>query len=127
MAIVAAYLGDLVGLGAERVLLLRAAAPMHDIGKIAIPDEILRKPGRLDNEERETMRLHTRIGFEILDGSQSEVLRLAATIALNHHERWDGKGYPRGLRGEEIPSRLGSRPLPMSSTHCSASVHTANR
>jgi PAS domain S-box-containing protein len=103
MAVVAAYLGEQLGLGAEEVILLRAAAPMHDVGKIAIPDEILQKPSRLSESERLVMQGHTRIGFEILDGSQSEVLRMAADIALSHHERWDGRGYPRRLRGEQIP------------------------
>ena len=103
MAIVTAYLGGLVGLEPEKVHLLQAAAPMHDVGKIGVPDEILRKPGRLDAKERAVMERHVRIGFKILDGSSSEVMRLAATIALTHHERWDGDGYPRGLLGTEIP------------------------
>jgi PAS domain S-box-containing protein len=103
MAIVAAYLGERLGLSAEEVILLRAAAPMHDVGKIAIPDEILQKPGRLNEAERRVMQRHAQIGFEILDGSQSDLLRMGAKIALTHHERWDGRGYPRRIRGEEIP------------------------
>ncbi|MEZ4415493.1 MAG: response regulator [Gemmatimonadota bacterium] len=82
---------------------LSLAAPMHDIGKIGIPDEIVHKPGRLDPSEYEVMKTHTSIGHAILDGSSSDLLQLAAEIALSHHERWDGQGYPHGLRGEEIP------------------------
>jgi putative two-component system response regulator len=84
-------------------MLLRSAAPMHDVGKIAIRDEILQKPGPLTMEERAEMERHARIGFEILDGSSSAVLNLGAIVALTHHENWDGSGYPRGLRGIEIP------------------------
>jgi len=82
---------------------IRFAAPMHDIGKIGIPDAVLQKPGRLTDEEYEVMKRHTTIGAAILAGSQSPVLQLAREIALNHHERWDGKGYPSGLAGEAIP------------------------
>jgi len=103
MAVVAAFLGYQLGLGGERVLLLRAAAPMHDVGKIATPDGILQKRGPLTPEEREEMERHTTVGHQILDGSDSELLRMAATIALTHHEHWDGGGYPQGLSGEEIP------------------------
>jgi PAS domain S-box-containing protein len=103
MAIVAAWLGELYGLSAHRVMLLRSAAPMHDVGKIAIGDEILQKPGPLTMEERAEMERHARIGFEILDGSSSAVLNLGAIVALTHHENYDGSGYPRGLRGIEIP------------------------
>jgi PAS domain S-box-containing protein len=103
MAVVAAFLGRQLGLTAERVVLLRAAAPMHDIGKVATPDEILRKEGPLTPAEREEMERHTTVGHQILAGSDNELLSLGATIALTHHERWDGSGYPAGLRGEEIP------------------------
>ncbi|HEX3734485.1 MAG TPA: HD domain-containing phosphohydrolase [Solirubrobacterales bacterium] len=103
MASIAALLGTELGLDRERVLLLRAAAPMHDVGKIATADEILLKPGALTEAEREEMERHTTVGYEILAGSDSELLRMAATIALSHHERWDGTGYPQGLSGEEIP------------------------
>lgn len=103
IAKVAAFLGAELGLDAERVLLLRVAAPMHDVGKIATPDEILRKPGPLTPTERAEMQRHTIVGHEILANSKSDLLRLAAKIALTHHERYDGTGYPRGLSGEEIP------------------------
>jgi response regulator RpfG family c-di-GMP phosphodiesterase len=83
--------------------LLLQAAPMHDVGKIAIPDRILRKPGKLEPDEWEIMKSHTKIGAELLAGSRSPVVQLGEAIALTHHERWDGTGYPRGLRGEEIP------------------------
>ncbi len=103
MASVAALLGSALGLDAGRVLLLRTAAPMHDVGKIATPDSVLRKPGKLTAEERELMEQHTTVGHEILSGSRSELLKMAAEIALTHHEWFDGGGYPRGLKGEEIP------------------------
>lgn len=103
MAAVAAFLGERLGFDRERVLLLRAAAPMHDVGKVATPDGILRKQGPLTEEEREVMERHTTVGHEILAGSDSELLQMGATIALTHHERWDGQGYPGGLAGEEIP------------------------
>jgi putative two-component system response regulator len=91
------------GLPEERLELIRLASPLHDIGKIGIPDAILRKPGKLTLEERRVMETHAQIGHEVLAGSEAELLRLAALLALTHHERYDGGGYPRGLRGEEIP------------------------
>lgn len=103
MAEVAALLGTWAGLKPARIQLLRLAAPMHDIGKIATSSEILRKHGPLSPAEREEMQLHTTVGHEILADSESELLRLAATIALTHHEHYDGSGYPLGLAGEEIP------------------------
>ena len=83
--------------------MLRRAAPMHDIGKIGIPDGILKKPGPLTPDERTVMNTHPAIGAEILDRSRAPVFRLAAEVALTHHERFDGRGYPRGLQGERIP------------------------
>jgi len=79
------------------------AAPMHDIGKIGIPDEILLKPGRLNEQELAVMRRHPLIGAEIIGETDSSLLDLARSVALYHHERWDGSGYPHGLAGEEIP------------------------
>jgi putative two-component system response regulator len=96
-------LAERAGMGAQRAQLIRIASPMHDIGKIAVSDEILRKPGKLTPEEWVEMRKHPLIGSEILAGSDSELLRLGGLIALTHHERWDGTGYPRGLAGEVIP------------------------
>jgi HD-GYP domain-containing protein (c-di-GMP phosphodiesterase class II) len=83
--------------------LLRHAAALHDVGKVGIPDRILRKPGRFDDAERQVMESHTLIGADILGGSNSALIRLAAVIARSHHERWDGGGYPDGLSGEQIP------------------------
>jgi PAS domain S-box-containing protein len=103
MASIAAFLANQVGLDRDRVLLLRTAAPMHDVGKVATPDGVLQKAGPLTPEEREEMERHTTVGYQILADSESELLQLAATIALTHHERWDGGGYPQGLAGEEIP------------------------
>lgn len=82
---------------------IRLAAPMHDLGKVGIPDAILNKPGRFTDEEYEVMKSHAIKGEEILLKSKRDLLRFAATLAGSHHERWDGKGYPRGLKGEEIP------------------------
>lgn len=79
------------------------AAPMHDVGKIGIPDHILLKPGKLDEQEWEIMRQHTSIGAQIIGEHSSSLLQLAAQLALCHHEKWDGSGYPNGLKGEEIP------------------------
>lgn len=93
-------LAELEGLDGE---LLRTASPMHDVGKVGIPDRILLKPGKLTEEERREMERHAKIGYEILSGSGSDLLDLAASIALTHHERYDGSGYPRGLTGKQIP------------------------
>jgi PAS domain S-box-containing protein len=82
---------------------IELAAPLHDVGKIGIPDHILLKPGKLTDEEFELMKTHTTIGAAILGGSRSELLRMGEEIALSHHERWDGSGYPHGVAGESIP------------------------
>ncbi len=103
MAAIAAYLGAKMGLDPECVQLLRAAAPMHDAGKIGTSAEILRKKGPLSDEERSEMQRHTIIGHRIFSKFESDLSRLAASVALSHHERYDGQGYPKGLRGEEIP------------------------
>ena len=87
----------------DEVRMLELASPLHDIGKIGVPDAILLKAGRLTEEEFAVMRRHPHIGFEILRDSQSKFVQLGAQVALRHHERWDGSGYPDGLRGEEIP------------------------
>ena len=96
-------LGVAVGMTSDEAELLRDASAMHDVGKVGIPDAILHKPTRLDNDEWEVMKTHTTTGAAILGHSQSPLLRMAETIALTHHERWDGRGYPRGLAGEDIP------------------------
>jgi PAS domain S-box-containing protein len=91
-----------VGLSGERVDLIAEASPMHDIGKVAINDNILHKPGKLTDEEFTIMRTHAELGYKMLAHSDRPLLKVAATIALEHHERWDGKGYPNGLREESI-------------------------
>ena len=98
-----ALLADLCGFEHAAREQLRVASLMHDIGKVAIPDSVLLSPGPLNEEEFELVKRHTQIGHDLLSGSGSPLLDLAATVALTHHERWDGSGYPRGLRGEDIP------------------------
>ena len=90
------------GFSQEEADLLLQAAPMHDVGKIGIPDRILLKPGKLDPEEWQIMKTHTTIGAKIIGNPPSKLLKLAHEIALSHHEKWDGTGYPQGLVGEEI-------------------------
>lgn len=92
-----------MGMNRDDCQILELAAPMHDIGKIGIPDEILLKPGKLPPDEMAIMKQHTQIGFEILKDSPSEFLQMGAIIALGHHEKFNGTGYPGGLRGEDIP------------------------
>ena len=96
-------LAEEIGLSHKECQLILQASPMHDVGKIGIPDKILLKPGKLDEAEWEIMKKHPEIGAQILSGSQSTVMQMAATIALTHQERWDGSGYPYGLKGKEIP------------------------
>ncbi len=98
-----AEIGKHMGLSAESLVLLREAAPLHDIGKLAIPDRVLLKPGRLSPEEQEMMQTHTTLGARLLFGSRSPALQLAGVIAESHHEWWDGSGYPQGLIGSDIP------------------------
>jgi len=90
------------GMKANDAELLRLAAPMHDVGKIGIPDNVLNKPGRFTSEEFEVMKNHTTIGYDILKKSDRDIMQTAALVALQHHERWDGGGYPNGLAGEDI-------------------------
>lgn len=103
MAHYSRLIAEQIGLPGEDQELILAAAPMHDVGKIAIPDHILLKPGRLDAAELVVMKTHAEKGYEILRDSKSKMLDLAALIAWTHHEKIDGSGYPRGLKGEEIP------------------------
>jgi response regulator RpfG family c-di-GMP phosphodiesterase len=98
-----AALGTALGWDASRVDDIRVSAPMHDIGKIGIPDAILLKPGRLTPDEYRIMQQHTVIGAAMLGGSDVPLLNMGCEIALCHHEKWDGSGYPHGLRGEQIP------------------------
>jgi response regulator RpfG family c-di-GMP phosphodiesterase len=96
-------LGLAAGMGEKEASVLRRAAALHDVGKIGVPDAVLRKNGPLDEEEWELMKQHTKIGAGILAGSRSEIVQMAEEIARTHHERWDGGGYPAGLRGAQIP------------------------
>lgn len=93
----------LLGFAEEKTELLKRASPLHDIGKIGIPDAILHKPGKLDANEWEIMKTHAQIGYDMLSGSDIELFQVASQIALNHHEKWDGSGYPQGLMGHTIP------------------------
>jgi putative two-component system response regulator len=97
-------MAERLGLPAPDVALIREAAPLHDIGKLSVPDAVLLKPGDLNADEFEVMKEHTTSGAAILAGSRSEVLRLGEEIALTHHEWWDGNGYPRRLREDDIPA-----------------------
>lgn len=103
MSETSAILARQLGLDEHECEIIRHASPMHDIGKIAIPDSILLKQGKLTEEEWAVMKSHAELGAEILSDQDSELLGTAALLARTHHERWDGSGYPNGLRGEEIP------------------------
>ncbi|HIN86780.1 MAG TPA: HD domain-containing protein, partial [Myxococcales bacterium] len=97
-----ALVAKLAGMSRYEVEVMRAASPMHDVGKIGVPDSILFKPGKLTDKEFELMKLHTQIGYRILSGSESELLQMGARIALSHHEKFDGSGYPNGLATDAI-------------------------
>jgi putative two-component system response regulator len=103
MANYSRVIAEQLGLSAAQQQLILEAAPMHDIGKVGIPDHILLKPGKLSIEEFAIMKKHAMLGYQILAESQSEMLQVGAEIALSHHEKFDGSGYPHGLVGEEIP------------------------
>ncbi|WP_290869288.1 two-component system response regulator [Aquabacterium sp.] len=103
MSHIARLIAQQSGLGPEAIQLVFQAAAMHDVGKIGIPDHILLKPGPLTDEERQVVRRHPQIGADIIGKHDNELLATARTIALTHHERWDGSGYPQGLQGEQIP------------------------
>lgn len=102
MAAYCHFLAQCCGLDQDTVELIKEAAPMHDIGKIAIPDAILEKPGPLTPDEWEVMKAHAELGYQMLVSSTRPLFKMAATIAHEHHEKWNGTGYPRGLKGEEI-------------------------
>lgn len=102
MAEVSYLLAKELGLDEEEAQLLKQAAPMHDIGKIATPDAVLLKPGKLDEKEWKLMQAHPQVGYEILKGSTRPILSSAAIISKQHHEKYDGNGYPDGLKGDEI-------------------------
>ena len=98
-----ALLAEKLGFGQDEVQLILHASPMHDIGKIGIPDSILLKPGPLTPEEWEIMKTHSVMGANILGSTSSDFLEAGTVIAISHHEKWDGSGYPKGLAGEDIP------------------------
>lgn len=98
-----ALIAEKLGMSEVKAQDMLYAAPMHDIGKIGIPDHILLKPGKLTDEEFDIVKTHTTIGAKILSNSSAKIIMLAEQIALSHHERWDGQGYPNGLSGKDIP------------------------
>ena len=102
MAEVCYLLALKVGLSKDDAILLRQAAPMHDIGKIATPDAVLLKPGKLLDDEMAIMKQHPTVGYSILEGSKRPILKAAAIISQQHHEKYDGTGYPNGTSGEDI-------------------------
>jgi putative two-component system response regulator len=104
MSSLSAFLAERAGIGHATPKDMRLASALHDVGKIGVPDAVLLKPGPLSAEEQEIMQRHTVIGHRMLSDSASPLLQLGASIALTHHERWDGKGYPNGLAAEDIPS-----------------------
>jgi putative two-component system response regulator len=99
----AQLIGKAAGMSDDEAELLLNACPMHDVGKLGIPDSVLLKPGKLDAEEWTIMQTHVTIGADILSGHRSDLMEMAHLIALTHHEKWDGSGYPNGLKGEDIP------------------------
>lgn len=103
VGLLSGLIAERMGLDPSEASTIRLAAPLHDIGKIGIPDEILLKPGKFEPHEFEKMKEHTVIGGSILEDSSFTLLQLAGTIAYSHHEKWNGTGYPKGLKGEEIP------------------------
>ena len=98
-----ARLANCLGLASEEIVQIRFAGMLHDVGKIGVPDGILLKPGKLTDEEVKIMQAHTVIGHQITSQAQNPIMRRSAEIALSHHERWDGSGYPNGVKGEDIP------------------------
>lgn len=103
MGFVAEEIALLAGMPAEQAAMLRMTAPMHDVGKIGISDRVLKKPGPFNADERLEMNRHPEMGAHILGASHIPLFAMAAEVALSHHERWDGGGYPKGLKGEDIP------------------------
>ncbi|WP_343210963.1 DUF3369 domain-containing protein [Alteromonas lipotrueiana] len=103
VSLVSYKLAQLYGLNENECLTVKRGAPLHDLGKVAIPDSILHKPAKLDKEEWQLMQEHAQVGYDILKKSKKPILKAAAQISLTHHEKWDGSGYPQGLKGEEIP------------------------
>ncbi len=102
VSLISEQLAELYGLSAHEVTKIKIVSPLHDVGKVNIPDSILNKPGKLTDEEFEVIKSHTTTGYKVLEGSDSELIRLAATVAHEHHEKWNGKGYPLGKKRQEI-------------------------
>ncbi|MEH6626423.1 MAG: DUF3369 domain-containing protein [Motiliproteus sp.] len=103
VALYSELLAQLVGLSEEDAEVIKQASPLHDIGKVGVPDAVLNKPGKLDAAEWEVMKTHAQLGHDILQGSGNQLLDIAAEIAVSHHEKWNGSGYPNGLTEEQIP------------------------
>ncbi len=103
MSLYCGLMGQALGMTPAEVESLQRASPMHDVGKIGIPDRVLLKPGKLDADEWTIMKTHAAIGADLLAGSNSPLIQAASIIALTHHEKWDGSGYPRGIKGDAIP------------------------
>ncbi len=103
VSLISYKLAELYGLSEHDALMIKRGAPLHDLGKVAIPDGILHKPGKLEPEEWDQMKTHAQIGYEILRNSKKPILQMAAEICRTHHERWDGAGYPNGTAGDDIP------------------------
>lgn len=125
VGIVSGVVARQLGWSRDRLNLLEQAAPLHDLGKIAIPDAVLHKPGALTPSERSLIESHTTIGAKLLSGSRNPLLREARRIALHHHERWDGGGYPEGLEGEAIP--MSARIVAVADTYDSMLHHRPYR
>ena len=102
VSLISATLARLIGLSSKDIELIKNAAPLHDVGKVSIPDEILHKPGKLDEEEWQVMMTHASVGHKILEGSSRSIIQAGSIIAKEHHENWDGTGYPEGKAGETI-------------------------
>jgi len=103
VALICERLAVLYGLSDEEALMIKLSAPLHDVGKVAVPDSILHKPGKLDAQEWEIMKKHVDYGVDILSKSKRRLIVVAKEIAGHHHEKWDGSGYPNGLSGADIP------------------------
>jgi putative two-component system response regulator len=103
VGLLSARIASKLGLPDEEIDMIRRAAPLHDVGKIGIPDSILLKPGKLTHQEFEVMKTHVQLGLKLLSPNTSRLVQMAKLIALTHHERWDGTGYPNGLEGQDIP------------------------
>jgi putative two-component system response regulator len=103
VALTSGLIAEGLGLGPDQIEIIQRASPLHDVGKIGVSDSILLKPGKLTPDEFRSMQQHAMFGSELLSGGRSEIVQLAERIALTHHEKWNGSGYPQGLAGDKIP------------------------